>query len=317
MKRATGIRTLRIGTRGSALALWQASWVGERLQERFEDLHVEYVTIKTQGDKILDVPLGQVGGKALFVKELEEALLANRVGLAVHSLKDIPTELPSGLQLMAIPKRDDPRDVLISRDGNPLERLRKAASIGTSSLRRRSQILYYRPDLMVPPVRGNLDTRLKKLHREELDAIVLAAAGIRRMGLQAEITEIFSPEDFVPAVGQGALGIEVRADDEETSRLVRVLDHLETRRCVQAERAFLSRLQGGCQVPIGAYAKMRGKELHLKGMVAALNGRPRYIDEIQGDPGAYESLGRELAERMLNHGAREVLDGVYRCPVDD
>lgn len=302
---------LRIGTRGSALALRQASWVAVKLQEHFQGLEVELVTIKTQGDKVLDVALAKVGGKGLFVKELEEALLTSGIDLAVHSMKDMPTALPSGLQITAITEREDPRDVLVSKDGRTLEWLRKGAVIGTSSLRRRAQLLYYRPDLQVIPLRGNLDTRIRKLDTEGLDAVVLAAAGIRRMGLEAKITQVFSPDDFVPAIGQGALGIETRADDEEINQLVGALDHTETRLCVQAEQAFLAKLEGGCQVPIGAHASIRRREFNLHGMVAHLDGRPMYREEIRGDLLSTEGLGEELAERILNRGASAILRALY------
>jgi hydroxymethylbilane synthase len=302
---------LLIGTRGSALARRQASWVGSLLQERFEGTHVEYETIKTKGDKLLDVPLAKVGGKGLFVKEIEEALLAGQVDLAVHSVKDIPASLPDGLTITAIPEREDPRDVLISKDGETFQRLRKGARVGTSSLRRRALLLKIREDIHVVPMRGNLDTRIRKMEQGVVDAVVLAAAGIRRMGLESRITEILSPREFIPAIGQGALGIETRMDDEKVNALVRALDHPETRLCVRAERAFLKSLHGGCQVPIGGLAKIHGNRMTLHGMVADLDGKPMFLEEIQGDPMDAQQLGKELAVRIMRQGAREILETLY------
>jgi len=302
-----GRKRLRIGTRGSALALCQAAWVGERLKDLFPGLEVEYITIKTKGDKILDVPLATVGGKGLFVKEIEEALLAGRIDCAVHSVKDIPTETHEALEIAAYPEREDPRDVLVARRVSCFQDLPPGARIGTSSLRRRAQVLHLRPDLQVIPIRGNLDTRLKKLEKEALDGILLAAAGIRRMGLTSTITEILPPDRFIPAVGQGALGVEVRKDDPKVQEMIRRLDHPETRICVEAERAFLRRLAGGCQVPLGAYARLDGRTLILVGMVSDVGGRPLWSDRIHGPIHSPETLGRELAERILEAGALSIL----------
>jgi hydroxymethylbilane synthase len=298
---------VKIGTRGSALALKQASLIGGRLTADHPDLSIDYVIVKTKGDKILDVPLAGVGGKGLFVKEIEEALTDHRADLAVHSVKDIPAEVPSELMIAAIPKREDPRDVLVSRDGASLADLHQGSTVGTSSLRRRAQLLNLRPDLNVVSLRGNLDTRLRKLTSEPLDAIVVAAAGLRRMGLEDRITELLSPDDFLPAVGQGALGLETRVDDDGINTLVCGLDHRETRLCVECERAFLRKLEGGCQVPIGALARIQEGVLHLDGMVADVDGVRVIRDEIQGDPGSPEILGIELAERILNQGGDEIL----------
>ena len=310
-KARDGLREVRMGTRGSPLARWQASWVGERLREHFPHLRVDYVIIKTSGDKILDVPLAQVGGKGLFVKEIEDALLDHRVDMAVHSVKDIPGELPDGLQITALPPREDPRDILISREGKPLEALRRGARVGTSSLRRKAQLLHLRPDLRIVPLRGNLDTRIKKLETEDLDGVVLAAAGVRRMGLAARITEIFPVDAFVPAIGQGVLGIETRVGDEEVIGMVRCLDDPSTRVCVEAERAFLRRLEGGCQVPIGGIGEVQGGSLRLRGMVAGLQGTPMFRDELVGPLDRAAETGVALADRLLDRGAKAVLDAVY------
>jgi hydroxymethylbilane synthase len=302
---------LRIGTRGSALARWQATWVGNRLQKRFQGTQVEYVLIKTKGDKMLDVPLAQIGGKALFVKEIEDALLANTIDIAVHSVKDIPTNLPESLWIRAIARREDPRDVLISKDGKTLQELKKGARVGTSSLRRRALLLRYRKDIEIVPLRGNLDTRLGKLTADGLDAVLVAAAGMRRMGLDSQITEYLPCDEFIPAIGQGALGIETRVDDQAVNEVVSSLDHLDTRHCVQAERAFLRRLQGGCQVPIGCYARITGEKMILHAMVAAVDGEPMFRGQIEGDPVHDEELGIELAEGILRQGARKILKALY------
>ena len=263
---------LRVGTRGSVLALWQAEWVKSQLLASHQEVSVELVVIKTTGDKILDVPLAKVGGKGLFVKEIEEALLAGRADLAVHSVKDVPAELPKGLHLAVMPRREDPRDVLISRNGAALAQLPEGAKVGTGSLRRSVQLLHLRPDLRIENLRGNVDTRLRKLESEGFDAIVLAAAGIKRLELSHLVSEYLDPEHMLPAVGQGALGIETRIDDAFTNQIVASLAHRETMTTVSAERAFLNRLEGGCQVPIGGHAIMDGDELFLTGMVADLKG---------------------------------------------
>jgi hydroxymethylbilane synthase len=254
-------KRLRIGTRGSALALWQAEWVKAQLLAAHEELAVELLVIKTTGDKILDVPLAKVGGKGLFVKEIEEALLDGRADLAVHSVKDMPAELPEGLHLAVMPPREDPRDALISRNGAGLQALPHGARVGTSSLRRAAQLLHLRPDLRIETLRGNVDTRLRKLESEGFDAIVLAAAGLKRMELSHVVSEYLEPERILPAVGQGALGIETRTGDGFTNEMVASLAHQQTMTIVRAERAFLKRLEGGCQVPIGAHATMEGETL--------------------------------------------------------
>ncbi|MGD8372435.1 MAG: hydroxymethylbilane synthase [Syntrophobacterales bacterium] len=306
-----GEKKLRIGTRGSMLALWQAEWVKSQLLAAHEGLIVELVTIKTMGDKILDVPLAKVGGKGLFVKEIEEALLEGRTDLAVHSVKDMPALLPAGLHLAAMPPREDPRDALISRNGNGLNQLPNEARVGTSSLRRAAQLLHLRPDLHIEPLRGNVDTRLRKLETEGFDAIVLAAAGLKRMGLSHVISEYLAPEQILPAVGQGALGIETRIEDDFTNPVVASLAHQPTMTEVSAERAFLRRLEGGCQVPIGAHAIMAGGEVVLTGMVADLGGRRLIRKEMRGEPQYVEVMGERLAEAVLESGGAEILGEIY------
>ncbi len=304
-------RRLRIGTRGSSLALWQAEWVKSQLLGGQQELIVELVVIKTTGDKILDVPLAMVGGKGLFVKEIEEALLDGRADLAVHSVKDMPAELPEGLHLAAMPPREDPRDALISKNGAGLDKLPHGARVGTSSLRRAAQLLHLRPDLRIETLRGNVDTRLRKLESEGLDAIVLAAAGLKRMELSQVISEYLEPERILPAVGQGALGIETRIGDVSTNEIVASLIHQQTVTTVRAERAFLKRLEGGCQVPIGGYATMEGETLILTGMVADLKGVRLIRKEMRGDARQPEVVGESLAEVVLESGGREILAEIY------
>jgi hydroxymethylbilane synthase len=304
-------RRLRIGTRGSALALWQAEWVKTQLLAAHVELAVELLVIKTTGDKILDVPLAKVGGKGLFVKEIEEALLDGRADLAVHSVKDMPAELPEGLHLAVMPPREDPRDALISRNGAGLQALPHGARVGTSSLRRAAQLLHLRPDLRIETLRGNVDTRLRKLGSEGFDAIVLAAAGLKRMELSHVVSEYLEPERILPAVGQGALGIETRTGDDFTNEMVASLAHQQTMTIVRAERAFLKRLEGGCQVPIGAHATMEGETLILTGMVADLEGVRLIRKELRGDAHQPEIVGERLAEVILESGGAEILAELY------
>jgi len=304
-------RRLRIGTRGSPLALWQAEWVKSQLLGGQQELIVELVIIKTTGDKILDVPLAKVGGKGLFVKEIEEALLDGRADLAVHSVKDMPAELPEGLHLAAMPPREDPRDALISKNGAGLDKLPHGARVGTSSLRRAAQLLHLRPDLRIETLRGNVDTRLRKLESEGFDAIVLAAAGLKRMELSQVISEYLEPERILPAVGQGALGIETRTGDVFTNEMVESLVHQQTVTTVRAERAFLKRLEGGCQVPIGAYATLEGESLIITGMVADLKGVRLIRKEMGGDARQPEVVGKRLAEVVLESGGGEILAEIY------
>jgi hydroxymethylbilane synthase len=304
-------KQIRVGTRGSVLALWQAEWVKSQLLAADPELAVELVPIKTTGDKILDVPLAKVGGKGLFVKEIEEALLDGRVDLAVHSVKDLPAELPAGLHLAVMPSREDPRDALISRNGVSLAQLPRGARLGTSSLRRMAQLLHLRPDLRIETLRGNVDTRLRKLESESFDAIILAAAGLKRMALSHVISEYLEPDKVLPAVGQGALGIETRVDDVFTNEMVASLAHQPTMITVSAERAFLKRLEGGCQVPIGAYATLEGGELILTGMVADLEGQRLIRKELRGEPQQAEIIGERLAELVLESGGAEILAEFY------
>ena len=299
--------TVKIGTRGSQLALWQADWVKSELSARHPQVKVELVAIKTRGDKILDVPLAKVGGKGLFVKEIENALLTRQVDIAVHSMKDMPAEIPSGLTVGAIPERETPWDALVSRNGEPLAGLPDGSRIGTSSLRRAAQLKNAHPSLEITPLRGNLDTRLRKLHEEKLAAVVLAAAGLQRLGLGRHITEIMDLGVMVPAVGQGALCIEIRSDDPFIGPLVDELNHEPTHAAVSAERAFLKRLEGGCQVPIAGYARLDAGQVRLTGLVANLNGRHVIRNEIAGPPEEAETMGVRLAEQLLAGGADDLL----------
>ena len=303
---------LKIGTRGSQLALFQANWVKDRLSEAHIGLNVTLIKIKTTGDKIQDVPLAKIGGKGLFVKEIEESLLQKRIDLAVHSIKDVPTEFPQGLHLSVITKREDPRDVFISKDGRTLKELPQGAKIGTSSLRRQAQLLHFRNDLELIPLRGNLDTRLKKLKTMNLDGIVLALAGVRRLGLEERVTEIISPDISLPAIGQGALGIEIRTDDKEVEGQIRFLNDRDSSIAVTAERAFLKKLEGGCQVPLAAYARPAGKILHVDGLVGSIDGKTLIRHHVEGPTENAELLGVELAEILLSNGAKEILDEVYQ-----
>lgn len=303
---------LKIGTRGSQLALFQANWVKDRLVQAHPDLRVTLIKIKTTGDKIQDAPLAKIGGKGLFVKEIEEALLKERADLAVHSIKDVPTEFPEGLHLSVITKREDPRDVLISKDGKPLKDLPKGAKIGTSSLRRQAQLLHFRSDFELIPLRGNLDTRLKKLKSMNLDAIVLALAGVKRLGFDEKITEIIPPEVSLPAIGQGALGIETRMADQEVESRIRLLNDRDSSIAINAERAFLKKLEGGCQVPIAAFARIVGTTLHIDGLVGTIDGKRLIRHHVEGPIERAESLGVELAEILLGEGAKEILDEVYQ-----
>ncbi|MBI3753773.1 MAG: hydroxymethylbilane synthase [Deltaproteobacteria bacterium] len=311
------MKKLKLGTRASQLALWQAEWVKSEIEKRNPGMAVELVTIKTTGDKILDVPLAKVGGKGLFVKEIEEALLDKRIDLAVHSMKDVPTDFPKGLHLAAITEREDPRDALIISQKSKVKSqkfkdLPQGASIGTSSLRRSSQILNIRPDLKISQLRGNLNTRLKKLDEGQYDAIILAAAGVKRLGWSDRITEYLSPEVSLPAIGQGALGIETRIDDKEINDLVAFFDHPPTSISVRAERALLKRLEGGCQVPIAAYGEIKADNLNLIGLVASTDGKRIIKDSVAGHTDKAETLGIALAEKLLNMGAWDILKGVYK-----
>lgn len=303
--------TLVLGTRGSKLAVHQSEWVQAQLKQLAPQVTVTLRRIHTSGDKILDVPLAKIGGKGLFVKEIEEALLSGEIDLAVHSMKDVPTELPDGLDLLCVPFREDPRDALISREGRRFHELPQGAKVGTSSLRRQAQLLQARPDLSIGMLRGNLDTRLKKLREGQFDAIVLAAAGLRRLGWEREITEYLAPEISLPAIGQGALGIEGRRDDLFVRSLLSGLEHAPTRTMVLAERALLHRLQGGCQVPIAAHATLAGSDVTLEGLVASVDGKTIIRDMVRGTVADPESMGVQLAERLLARGGDKILRAIY------
>lgn len=306
-------RTLKIATRKSPLALWQANFVKDRLEALYPDLQVELVPMSTQGDKILDTPLAKVGGKGLFVKELETAMLEGRADIAVHSMKDVPVEFPEGLGLHTICEREDPRDAFVSNRFKLIDELPQGAVVGTSSLRRQCQLRAARPDLVIRDLRGNVNTRLAKLDAGEYDAIILAAAGLKRLEMAHRITAFIEPEQSLPANGQGAVGIECRLDDHELHALLAPLEHGETRVRVLTERAMNRALQGGCQVPIGAYALVQGNEVWLRGLVGSPDGSRIIRDEIRGPMTDAEQLGETLAQRLLAEGADVILAEVYRA----
>ena len=302
---------LRIATRKSPLALWQANHVRDALMARNPGLEVELLTMTTQGDKILDTPLAKVGGKGLFVKELELGMLEGRADLAVHSMKDVPVEFPEGLGLAAVLPREDPRDVLISNTYTNIDELPNGARVGTSSLRRQCQLRARRPDLQVLDLRGNVNTRLRKLDDGDYDAILLAAAGVKRMGWEARITELLPPEQFIPAIGQGAIGVEIRRDDQRVAALVAELNDPGTATRIAAERALNERLQGGCQVPIAGYSEIAHGVILLRALVGRPDGSELVQGVISGRPEDAEELGRVLADDLLARGAREILAEVY------
>ncbi len=303
--------TLRIATRKSQLALWQAEYVRDVLLQYHPDLSVELVKMTTEGDKILDTPLAKVGGKGLFVKELENGLLNGDADIAVHSMKDVPVELPAGLHLAVICPREDPRDAFVSKAYTSFESLPKGARLGTSSLRRQCQLAAQRPDLNIIDLRGNVNTRLLKLDNGDYDAIILAAAGLKRLGMEDRITETLSPEVSLPAIGQGAVGIECREDDEWVNELLAPLNDRDTAIRVRAERALNHRLQGGCQVPIAGYAELEHGVILLRGLVGTVDGSKIIHGEIAGQPEDAEYLGRVLAEDLLTRGADEILESLY------
>ncbi len=301
---------IRIGTRGSQLALWQSNTVAARLREQYQNLDVELVKIKTTGDKILDSPLSKIGDKGLFVKEIEIALQKGQVDIAVHSAKDMPTEIPSELMLAVFVKRDDPSDALVSVDGKKLAALKDGAVIGTSSLRRRAQLMAYRPDFQFVDLRGNVDTRLRKLKEQNLDAIILSGAGLTRLGLADRITERILASIIIPAVGQGLIVIETRRDKQEVLDTISFLNDKTTEICVRAERAFSLRIGGGCQVPIGALARLEGDTVKMQAVVASLDGTRVLKAETEGLATEVEKVGVGLAERLLQSGANEILDNI-------
>ncbi|MBM7071225.1 hydroxymethylbilane synthase [Shewanella sp. 202IG2-18] len=302
---------IRIATRKSPLAMWQAEYVKARLEAIHSDLTVELVPMTTKGDVILDTPLAKVGGKGLFVKELEVAMLENRADIAVHSMKDLPVEFPEGLGLHVICEREDPRDAFVSGRYKSIDDLPLGAIVGTSSLRRQCQIRALRPDLKIKDLRGNVGTRLAKLDNGDYDAIILAAAGLKRLKLEMRISSFIEPEVSLPANGQGAVGIECRINDEQVKALLKPLEHEETRIRVLAERAMNTRLEGGCQVPIGAYAEIEGDKLTLRGLVGNPDGSQVIFDTVSGSTSQAIELGEQLADILLSKGAKEILDSVY------
>ncbi len=300
------MKPLRIGSRGSALALWQAEFVRDWLA-RVAGARAEIVTIRTAGDHFQQGSVAAIGQKGVFIKEIEDALLAGSVDLAVHSLKDVPTEIPPGLILAAIPERNDPRDCLVSRSGAGLAALPRGARVGTSSLRRQAQLRRARPDVEVRELRGNVDTRLRRVEEGTLDAAVLAYAGLRRLKFDARVSEILSPEVMLPAVGQGALAVETRVDDRETRDCLAAFEHAETRAAATAERAVLAALEGGCQVPLGAWGRVEDGRLLLDACVCAVDGSEVVRDRAGGAITGPEVLGRALGEKLLAAGADRLL----------
>ncbi len=305
------MKTLKIATRQSPLALWQAEHIRSRLNALYPDLTVELLKFVTQGDKILDTPLAKIGGKGLFVKELEAALLDGRADLAVHSMKDVPMHLPEGLSLAVICEREDPLDAFVSNHYSHFDQLPQGAKVGTSSLRRKCQILQQRPDLEIIDLRGNVGTRLSKLDDGSYDAIILASAGLKRLGLADRIRHCLTPVVSLPAVGQGALGLECRADDVELLKLIQPLQHEETSICVRAERAFNAYLEGGCQVPIAGYAILANDQLQIEGRVGSVDGKTLLKEQLIGATAEAEQLGEQLAQRLLAQGAGELLKALY------
>ena len=307
-------RTVRIGTRGSTLAVWQAGWVKKRLEAHWPDLQVELAPITTSGDRIQHVSLARIGGKGLFVKEIEQALLAGRVDLAVHSVKDLPAELPPGLSLSTIPEREDPRDVLISAGGSSLADLPRGTRVGTSSLRRQALLLHLRPDLRIEVLRGNVETRLRRQLEGRVDATILAAAGLKRLSLSLKNGVPLDAEEFLPAIGQGALGIEIRTGDE-VAALLAPLHHPETAWAVEAERAFLSGMGGSCRTPLAARATVANGSLRLAALVASPDGKRLLRHERSGPTETAGQIGTETAALLLDQGGREILAGLEATEV--
>ena len=305
-------KIFRIATRQSPLALWQAQYVQQRLMAAHPGLQVELLPMVTKGDVILDTPLAKVGGKGLFVKELELAMLEDRADLAVHSMKDVPVDFPQGLGLVTICEREDPRDAFVSNNYHSIDELPQGAVVGTSSLRRQCQISARRPDLVIRSLRGNVGTRLGKLDAGEYDAIILAAAGLKRLGLEDRIRQAMPAEISLPAVGQGAVGIECRVDDAQLITLLQALNHDDTAVCVRAERAMNTRLEGGCQVPIGSFAVLEDDQLWLRGLVGSPDGNQMVVGERRGPRDQAEQMGISLAEELLDGGARDILREVYQ-----
>ena len=308
-------QTLTIATRKSPLALWQANFVKHALEQAFQGtdnpLRVELLPLSTKGDRILDTPLAKVGGKGLFVKELEVAILEGRADIAVHSMKDVPMEFPEGLGLNVIAQREDPRDAFVSNHYSTIEKLPNGAIVGTSSLRRQCQLKALRPDLNIKDLRGNVGSRLAKLDKGDYDAIILASAGLIRLELAGRIASFIEPEVILPAAGQGAVGIECRLNDKTTEAIIAVLNDTDTHIRVSAERAMNGHLQGGCQVPIGAFAEISGTDLTVRGLVGSLDGKVLLEDQVIGSVNDARALGVELAEKLLAQGADKILQEVY------
>ncbi|MES9824120.1 MAG: hydroxymethylbilane synthase [Candidatus Thiodiazotropha endolucinida] len=304
-------QTITIATRKSPLAMWQAEHVAAELKSVHPDIQVELMGMTTQGDKILDTPLAKIGGKGLFIKELEQGLISGEADIAVHSMKDVPVELPSGLHLPVVMQREDPRDAFVSNRYQSIDQLPQGACVGTSSLRRQCQLAEVRPDLVIKSLRGNVNTRLRKLDDGEYDAIILAAAGLKRLGFEDRITALIGPEQSLPAIGQGAVGIECRVDDPRVNDLITPLHHAETAYCVGAERAMNQRLNGGCQVPIAGYAMLESGNLWLRGLVGEPDGSRIIRGEVEGRTQEARAMGEGLADRLLEWGADEILKALY------
>ncbi len=304
-------RPVLIATRKSPLAMWQAEHVAAALQRAHPGLRVELLGMSTQGDRVLDTPLAKIGGKGLFVKELEQGMLDGRADIAVHSMKDVPVDFPEGLHLPVIMRREDPRDAFVSNHFDGLDALPRGARVGTSSLRRQCQLSASRPDLAILPLRGNVNTRLRKLDEGEYDAIILASAGLIRLGFESRIRAFIEPEQSLPAIGQGAVGIECRVDDERVNALLAPLNDASTAVCVRAERAMNHRLMGGCQVPIAGYATLAGDELHMRGLVGEPDGSAIVRAEGRAPRSDAEALGVRLAEELLANGAEPILKALY------
>ena len=306
-------QALRIGTRGSKLALWQANFISGLISDKYPELQTEIQIIKTTGDAILSSPLSEIGGKGVFVKEIEEGLLSRQIDIAVHSMKDVPTILPQGLSIGAVAKRHDPRDALVSKEGQALSKLPEGARVGTGSLRRASQLLHHYPGFKIVSIRGNVDTRIRKLKEgHEYDAIVLAMAGLQRMGLGEEVTEIIAPEEVLPAPGQGIIAIECREDDPETMDILRAINHNETEYQAISERAFLLRLGGDCNVPVGCYALLNKDSINLRGIISSPDGKVLIKREANAPIDEARQLGGQLAELILDGGGDKILEELSR-----
>ncbi|NIR50491.1 MAG: hydroxymethylbilane synthase [candidate division Zixibacteria bacterium] len=300
-----------IGTRGSELALWQANWVNDQLVNLYPQFNFDIKTVKTSGDKILDVPLAKIGGKALFTKEIDNALIHHEIDIAVHSLKDVPTQIPNQLIIGAITQRADVRDALISRGDKPLSQFPQGASIATGSLRRRSLLLHYRPDFQLVDIRGNLNSRFRKFDEADWEGMVLAVAGIKRMGWEERISEKVSLDIILPAVGQGSFAVICRKDDAEMLEILAAINHRPAELATRAERAMLRTLEGGCQVPIGAYGEVENDNLKLTGSIGSLDGKETVRDCHEGDAGEPENIGHTLAQKLLEQGGERILEAVF------